>query len=69
MTNKIVQTPHILIDVVDVQKSHFVAHTSVNKTVKCISLQYRASSTTTTVSGDLTGYNGSACIRQSYSDF
>ena len=35
----------------------FVAHTDVDKIVKCISLQYRAGSTNTSVPGDLTGYN------------
>ena len=59
---------HILADVV-IFKRHLLLPTPVlNKTVKCVSLQYHASSTNTYVSGHLTGYNGSACIRQWYSD-
>ena len=40
----------------------------LNKTVKRISLQYRAKNTNTSVSGDLTGYNDIACLIQKCCD-
>ena len=59
MTVKTVSHPNILTYVVDIKKAPFVAYTSVDQTVKCISLQNHAMSTNTSVSGDLTGYNDS----------
>ena len=54
-----VQTMQISSPVFWMMLEPFVDHTSVEQ-----NCQYRASSTNTSVSGDLNGYNDSACTRQ-----